>query len=195
MRSRSPAGRRPDRRAVAVTAAAAVVLVVAGCGSAGEEVAEGLTGADEIDLDDGGFTIEDDGGSATFQPDGDDGGTITFENDDGDAGSVTIGTGELPDGFPAALPLPPSDGITSATSFVQDGQTVQSVTFAAPGLDAAAADAYCDQLAAAGFELQARSTTAEFTSCSGQDAAHLVTALLLHGPEGAAQLTVSPAQG
>jgi hypothetical protein len=108
----------------ATLGAAAIVLVLAGCGAiadkASETVAEQVTGAD-IERDGDQFQISTDEGSISV-----DGESGTFEMTTPD-GQVSTGTGSLPEGFPADVPLIDGEVLmgSSSTTGGTDSYTVQ----------------------------------------------------------------------
>ncbi|MFC2145263.1 hypothetical protein ACFLQQ_02925 [Actinomycetota bacterium] len=77
----------------------------------------------EIDLDDGGISIQGDDGEVNISSD-DDG--VKIESDDGEA---TLGlSAELPDGFPDSAPVYPGMEITSSWTSLTDEQNSYFVT-------------------------------------------------------------------
>ncbi len=101
----------------------------AGCGTvsekAGEKIAEkaieaGSGGNAKVDLGGGGVVVETDEG--TYRSDGE--GNVRIETEDG---TYTAGTGELPEGWPAEIPLPDDLEIVSSSAIGADGQQMLSV--------------------------------------------------------------------
>jgi hypothetical protein len=116
----------------------ALVLATAGCGNAVEGLAQ-----DTVER-----AIENELGSeADVQVDGD-----SFTVDTGD-GSVTAGSGTVPDGFPADVPLVDGD-ITFAQTATTDGKRGWTVQVNAAGDPADVAAQVADDLTAAGFEVE-----------------------------------------
>lgn len=96
------------------------VVLAAGCagssdpaGVSDEAAAEGAGGEQtDVSVGDVDVTVEDDGG----------GGTVTIGDDD--EVSITMGGDELPDWFPAELPLPEEFTVLSATESQDDDGTL-----------------------------------------------------------------------
>lgn len=106
-----------------LAALAVAGMTVAGCSQAAEQVAESATGL-EVDVSGGGISATDEEGN-------------------------TVGAGgtELPDSFPADLPLP--DGASILQFKEQDGAV--AVSFSVPSLTEAEFESYLVTLAGAGY--------------------------------------------
>jgi hypothetical protein len=177
------------QRTRAVAAATIIVLALAGCSSEdiGESVMErsieaSQDGEVDIDIDGGQVRIETDEGTVEFETD-DDGsftmtgpeGSVVMQGDesgmtitDGDESFETSATSELPEDFPADLPLPAGQLVGATRVATGDG-----VSFALSyELDAAAFTEVYESLAAdlvaAGYRSEfemtdAATVTAQFT--------------------------------
>ena len=89
-----------------------------------EKAIEEESGEDvDIDLDEGEVTIQSDEGEVSISSDEE---TVTIESDEGEA---TFGSSaELPEGFPAEVPVYENMDITSSMSGTNDGKTSYTVT-------------------------------------------------------------------
>lgn len=183
--TRTGASTRSGRRRLAGVAVVAVVGV-AGC--SGEDIAERIAenrieaeaGEDvdiDLDLDGGNIRVETDEGTFEMNADGEgnvsiegsgtdgdisidsDDGVMVVEGEDGTA-TFTQGDGELPEGFPADIPLP--DGLVIQLSQSMDmggGQQGWLVVGEAPGEWQPYSDELIAALDGAGFVQQQLTTT------------------------------------
>jgi hypothetical protein len=126
------------RRAVTAVALLAALGAAAGCGNAVEGLAQ-----DTVER-----AIENElGSTADVQVDGD---SFTVDTEDG---SVTAGSGTVPDGFPADVPLVDGD-ITFSQTATTDGKRGWTVQVTTTGEPDEVASAVADDLTAAGFEVE-----------------------------------------
>jgi hypothetical protein len=126
-------------RGARAVALAAALLMLAACGGAAEETTEGaVEDAIESEL----------GGDATVDVEDD---SLTIDTEDG---SISAGTGELPEGFPDAVPLVDGEVVFGqrADSPEASGFTVQLLVAGTPE-DVTAE--LTQALGEAGFEVQA----------------------------------------
>lgn len=108
-----------NRRLSLATAAAAAILLT-GCGSIGESIAERA-------MEEG---LEAGGAGEDVQIDFDDGdGRISIESSEG---SMQIGSTDIPEGFPADIPLPDEATVVSSMSFSNDDGATFNITMTAP---------------------------------------------------------------
>lgn len=106
------------RRALAVTAL--VPLLLAGCGTVTENLAEEAA-----------ERAAEAGGGGDVEVDVDDEGNVSVESDEG---SISVGSGaSLPDGFPESMPVP--EGLETAGGFSQeaDGRSTIGAQFVGTG--------------------------------------------------------------
>lgn len=104
------------QRHVTITIIAGLAVALTGCDLVGEELAEQaaeqVTGAD-IEVDEDGVSVESEEGSFSADEDG-----LQMETEDG---SFESQTGEIPDDFPGAVPLPDATVINGSRLDGQDG--------------------------------------------------------------------------
>ena len=158
-------------------------VVATGC--SGEDLAEKViedrieaeSGEDvDIDFDDGDFSIQTEDGEFSVDIDEDDGnisisgvgedGDFSIQSEDGetvieseDGSAVMSSSGDLPDGFPGAVPMP--DDLTIQLSQAIDTQdgTVFSISGEISGSPSEVTDDYIGRLEAAGFSQMQLTTT------------------------------------
>lgn len=134
------------RLILATLAVPAVILV--GCGQTVETAVETATGAD-IQMSGDDVTIAGEGGeSMTIDSDG---GTVTYTDEEEGLEITTGADQELPEGWPAGLPVPPGDTIT-AVSESADGTIL--VSWSWNGMSKQDLDAYLGALESAGYTEQ-----------------------------------------
>ena len=133
LRRHHPAARR---HGLAMAAAAAVLL--AGCSSVADQVAERAVeeAAEAAGGGNGEIDIDTDSGSISVQ---------TSE------GTLDIGGGSLPDAFPSDVPLPADHEVMSSMAFGQGDEQNFNVTLRTPGEVAAVADDLQARFEDAGF--------------------------------------------
>ena len=144
--------------------------------------AEGETGDVDIDIDGGEIRVETPDGSAVVDIDDNGQGNISISGQDGEGdvdvdlggedgvtvisspdGEMVIGASELPDDFPAAVPVPTGLSVQSATSMDGGSGTAYIVTGSVSDEPAAATDAYLGAMEAAGFTVQSKTETPDGT--------------------------------
>lgn len=152
-------------------AVAAAVLVLGACSSEdiAEKVAEeaveqqleadGQNGDVDIDIDDGNVTIQGEDGEIQFDVDEENGLTVVSTPD----GQTIVGSGELPDDFPADVPVP--DGLTVLSGTMMDSPDGQVfiVNGSVGGDFSSATESYAAALEAAGFEQQSMTESTDGT--------------------------------
>lgn len=175
-----------SRRLITAGALLAAGVLLAGCSSATEQVAETATGAD-IDISGDSMTMSDDQGTVTVEDGGD---TITYEGEDGT--SMVAGSGaELPPTFPADVPVPANVTIISA---VENGEGA-AVIWNAEGLTEEAFEAWVAEVRAAGYDEEVSSYGAPqpqgFTKAYELRGNGLIVNVTGMGAEGTGQITLS----
>lgn len=201
------------RSTVSLVTAAVVLL-----GCSGEDIAENVledrieaeSGEDvDIDFDDGDISIRSEDGEFTLEVDEDDGnvsisgssddGEFTIESEDGETvietedGETIIGStgGELPDDFPASIPLPNGFDVQYAQSIAgPDGQTF-IVGGAVDGTPTDVLDEYVAVLEDAGFDRQQLTSTAEGGFFGYDDGEYAVSGGIGSEGEAASFLTIT----
>jgi hypothetical protein len=135
--------------------------------------ADGQTGGVDVDLGDGEFRVDTPDGSMVVNVDEDGEGNVSISGQGGDGdvqmefgeedgvtvistpeGEMVIGSGELPDDFPAAVPVPTGLTVQSATSMDGADGTAYVISGTVGGDFLEATQAYTAALEAAGFTRQ-----------------------------------------
>ncbi len=162
--------RRPLARVLGVLGAVVLAGALAGCGggsdgdeTSGEDTSKPKTSTSGDDS--GGMTIEGDDGSITVDEDD---GTVVIEGDDGSATFSGSGT-ELPEGWPAAVPVVEGTLIYAATT-TTDGQSTYSASVQSTSSAADLYSAVRDALTGAGLQRVTETTASDgaFGMFSGQ---------------------------
>lgn len=152
---------RGASRLARVVLVGAAGLALAGCGALAETAAEQI--AEEAVEAGGG-----EGANVGIDPDT---GELNIEVEGSEGGSINIGGGEVPDDFPAEFVLPEDHQVRGVTEL--QGQVSVQVTAGAVGLEAF--EATKANLADAGWESVAESTTGDLHSASFENGEQFVT--------------------
>lgn len=138
----------PLTRATAALALGALLVTGTACGAAAEKVGERAAeraieaqgGGDvDLDLDDGGFSIETDEGSASMDVDG----NLRVDTEDG---SFTAGSGEVPAGWPDDVGFPAGLEVLAGFEQTSGEEATANITATVPGSAAEAVAFYEDAL-------------------------------------------------
>lgn len=175
-----------SRRRLAGAVLISAALLISGCSSAAEQVAESASGAD-VDINGDSMTITSDDGSVTVEEGGD---TVTYEGEDGT--TVVSGAGaDLPATYPADMPVPSGVEVVSA---LENGEGV-AVIWNAEGLTEEAFEAFIAEIRAAGYGEEVNSYGAPqpngFTKAYDLRGKGLIVSVTGMGSEGTGQITLA----
>ena len=169
------------KTSVVAVAVAGVALALTGCGQAAEQAAE--EAAEQAIEAQGGGDVEIDADGESFSVEGEDGSEFSVGND------------ELPDDFPAEVPIPEGGTVESSSSVQTDGKAGWFVTLTYPDADASElADTSKSEMEDAGFDETSTFSANDTTTTGYEGNGYQVTVSTVPADGGGTSMTLTVAE-